>query len=388
MKRFLLIPFLAISLLQSGGTAAPSPRKSSRARKKLPYKAKVPGVDPTMGDNVDGDDLVIRRAAVAALGTFAGSVVVVDPSTGRILTMVNQKLALKTGFVPCSTIKLVTALAALTEGLVSKNTTVFTSRFTSYNLTQALARSNNQYFNILGTRLGFDRVHHYAEMLGLGEKAGLDIPGEQPGYLPLETPEHGGVGMMTSYGDLWQGNPVFDPVLQELHRRKAVVFCHPLPAQCCTALMPRVAPREALFLEFPYDTGRAVVSLLMSGSFVKYRDIRWIFCHCGGPVPALAGRIRNAMSEMSPEVVARMAPNGLDYELRRQYYDTADAAYGPTMAAIMNYIPKSQILFGTDYPFLRVQTNAREITDRGLSAEDMRALQRGNVTALMPQLAN
>jgi cell division protein FtsI/penicillin-binding protein 2 len=200
MKRFLLIPFLALSLLQSGGTAAPSPRKGSRVKKKLPYKAKVPGVDPTMGDNVDGDDLVIRRAAVAALGTFAGSVVVLDPSTGRILTMVNQKLALKTGFVPCSTIKLVTALAALTEGLVSKDTTIYTSRYTSYNLTQALARSNNQYFNILGTRLGFDRVHHYAEMLGLGEKAGLDIPGEQPGYLPLEAPEHGGVGMMTSFG--------------------------------------------------------------------------------------------------------------------------------------------------------------------------------------------
>jgi cell division protein FtsI/penicillin-binding protein 2 len=202
MKRFFLVPFVVLTLLQPGGFAAPSnqPRKNSRARKKLPYKAKVPGVDPTMGDNVDGDDLVIRRAAVAALGTFAGSVVVVDPSTGRILTMVNQKLALKTGFVPCSTIKLVTALAALTEGLVSKNTTVFTSRFTSYNLTQALARSNNQYFNILGTRLGFDRVHHYAEMLGLGEKAGLDIPGEQPGFLPLEAPANGGVGMMTSFG--------------------------------------------------------------------------------------------------------------------------------------------------------------------------------------------
>ena len=74
-------------------------------------------------------------------------------------------------------------------------------------------------------------------------------------------------------------------------------------------------------------------------------------------------------------------------ELPRQYYDTADPAYGPTMAAT-NYIPEWQILFGTDYPFLRIQTNAMEITDRGLSAEDMRALQRGNVTALMPQLAN
>ena len=202
MKRYFLLPIVAFSLLQLGGLSSAAfgqQRKKVATRKKLPYKAKVPGVDPTVGDNVDGDDLVIRRAAVTALGTFAGSVVVVDPSNGRILSMVNQKLALKTGFVPCSTVKLVTSLAALTEGLVSKNTTVYTSRYVSYNMTQALARSNNQYFHILGTRLGFARVHHYAEMLGFGEKAGLEIPGEQPGYLPLEEPKTG-VGLMTSFG--------------------------------------------------------------------------------------------------------------------------------------------------------------------------------------------
>ncbi|MCU1232359.1 MAG: penicillin-binding protein transpeptidase [Candidatus Solibacter sp.] len=205
MKRFFLIPFAVYSLLQLAGIASPAAaqqrkKKTTTSRsKKLPYKAKVPGVDPTVGDNVDGDDLTIRRAAVNALGTFAGSVVVVDPTNGRILSMVNQRLALKTGFVPCSTIKLVTSLAALTEGLVSKNTAIYTSRYVSYNMTQALARSNNQYFHILGTRLGYDRVRHYAEMLGLGEKAGLDIPGEQPGYFP-DSAKIGGVGLMTSFG--------------------------------------------------------------------------------------------------------------------------------------------------------------------------------------------
>src|SRR5206468_6944720 len=130
-----------------------------------------PPPDQTMGDSVDGDDLTVRRAAVSALTGFAGSVVVVDPATGRVLTMVNQKLALATGFIPCSTIKLVTSLAALTDNIVNKNTIVPTSRYVSYNMTQALARSNNQYFNILGRRLGFDRVHHYAGMLGLGDLA-------------------------------------------------------------------------------------------------------------------------------------------------------------------------------------------------------------------------
>src|SRR6185312_4474643 len=150
--------------------------------------------------NIDGDDLTIRRAAVAALGGFAGSVVVADPSNGRVLTMVNQKLALKTGFIPCSTIKLVTSLAALTENVVDKNTLVYTSRYVSYNMTQALARSNNRYFSILGKRLGFERVRRYAEMLGLGEKAGLDILGEEPGALTEDEHIAGGVGVMTAYG--------------------------------------------------------------------------------------------------------------------------------------------------------------------------------------------
>ena len=117
-----------------------------------------------------------------------GSVVVADPSTGRILTMVNQKLALKSGFIPCSTIKLVTALAALTEHVVERDTLIHISRYTSFNLTTAMAHSNNQYFSILGTRLGFERVMHYAQMLGLGEKAGLDIPASNPARCPTGRP--------------------------------------------------------------------------------------------------------------------------------------------------------------------------------------------------------
>jgi penicillin-binding protein 2 len=204
MKRLFLLPLTALSLWQLASVAATPQQKQAAvapAAKKRAVKRRIPPVDPTIGDNVDGDDLTIRRAAVSALGGFAGSVVVVDPATGRILTIVNQKLALRTGFIPCSTIKLVTSLAALTENLVNKNTLIYTSRYVSYNLTQALAKSNNQYFNVLGRRLGFERVHYYGEMLGLGEKAGLDIPGEEPGILPAEEPKAlGGVGMMTSFG--------------------------------------------------------------------------------------------------------------------------------------------------------------------------------------------
>jgi cell division protein FtsI/penicillin-binding protein 2 len=164
-------------------------------------RRREPVVDPTIGDNVDGDDLLIRRAAVDALGSVNGSVVVVDPSNGRVLTIVNQKLALKSGFTPCSTIKLVTSLAALNEGVVDRYMFIRTTRYSSFNLDSAIARSDNKYFAILGNRLGFERVTHYAKMLGLGEKAGLDIPGEEPGVVPLEPPKWGGVGLMISFGE-------------------------------------------------------------------------------------------------------------------------------------------------------------------------------------------
>jgi 6-methylsalicylate decarboxylase len=236
-----------------------------------------------------------------------------------------------------------------------------------------------------------------------GARMAQDYPGRfaQFGFLPMPDVEGSlreieyaldfikapGVGMMTSYGNKWQGHPDFAPVLEELNRRKAVVFCHPLPAACCTALMADTAPREPLLVEFPYDTGRAVTSLLLTGALSRYRDIRWIFCHCGGVVPMLAGRMRNAISEMPADRVAAFAPEGIDHELRRLYYDTADAAYAPSMAAIMSYVPASQILFGTDYPFVRVETNVSELQQRQLAPSDMAAIRRDNVLRLMPQLA-
>jgi len=196
-----------------------------------------------------------------------------------------------------------------------------------------------------------------------------------------------GIGMMTSYGNRWQGNPAFAPVLEELHRRKAVVFCHPLPAACCRALMPDVAPREPLLLEFPYDTGRAVASLLMSGAFSTYHDIRWVFCHCGDVVPALSGRMRNLIAEMPAEEVVKFAPRGMDYELQRQYYDTADAAYAPSMAAIQSYVPATQIIFGSDYPYVSIESNLKELRERHLGGRQTRAIETDNVLRLMPRLS-
>jgi penicillin-binding protein 2 len=153
------------------------------------------------GDVTAGEDPVVRQAAIDALGDMNGTAVVIDPSNGRILAMVNQKLALSPGAEPCSTIKLTVALAALSEGIVTRDTMVKLDGF-RMDMTQALAKSNNLYFEELGRELGFERVHHYAKLFGLGELAGYNIEGEQLGEYPDKPipDSEGGVGRMCSFG--------------------------------------------------------------------------------------------------------------------------------------------------------------------------------------------
>ncbi|HEY6770389.1 MAG TPA: penicillin-binding transpeptidase domain-containing protein [Candidatus Sulfotelmatobacter sp.] len=157
----------------------------------------------TAGDLTAGEDPVVRQAALDALGNMNGTVVAIQPTSGRVLAMVNQKLALSSGAQPCSTIKLSVALAALSEGLVSKETQVRLGGSGRMNLTQALAHSNNAYFEALGRQLGFEKVAYYAHEYGLGELAGYDIAGEQSGTYPEAViPEKlGGVGKMCSFGE-------------------------------------------------------------------------------------------------------------------------------------------------------------------------------------------
>ncbi len=159
--------------------------------------------DITEGDVTAGEDPIVREAAIDALGNMNGTVVAIEPTSGRILAMVNQKLALSSGAQPCSTIKLSVALAAVSEGLIDRETEVPIARRTRLNLTEALAHSNNAYFEALGRRLGFEKVSYYAHQFGLGEYAGYHVPGEQLGTYPdAEIPTKlGGVGKMCSFGE-------------------------------------------------------------------------------------------------------------------------------------------------------------------------------------------
>jgi penicillin-binding protein 2 len=157
----------------------------------------------TLGDVTAGEDPTVRAAAIQALGNMNGTALAIDPSSGRILAMVNQKLALSSGAEPCSTIKLTVALAALEEGLIKRDTPVSLGGGYRVDLTYALAKSINPFFEVLGRTLGFERVKHYANEFGLGELAGYQIQGEQLGIYPdQELPQKlGGVGRMCSFGE-------------------------------------------------------------------------------------------------------------------------------------------------------------------------------------------
>lgn len=156
--------------------------------------------DPTKGDVAEYDDPVVRQIAVDALGHEKGAVVVVDPTDGRILTIVNQQMAFSSALEPCSTIKPFVALAALQEGVITHDTMIRVARRRYMNLTEAMAHSNNEFFQQVGTQLGFDQEIRYEKLLGLGDRVGYDIPEEQTGALPKAPPVFGGVARMSSFG--------------------------------------------------------------------------------------------------------------------------------------------------------------------------------------------
>jgi cell division protein FtsI/penicillin-binding protein 2 len=181
-------------------TVIAAPKLIGVHRSAASKKRSMPFVDPTIGDSVDGEDLMARRAAVQALGSQNGAVVVADSNTGRILSVVNQKLAYQGAYEPCSTIKIVAALAGLSEGIINQDSSLRVTKHHSIDLTEAIAHSNNAYFASVGEKLGYDKIVQYGQMFALGEKAGLNIDAEQPGQIAEAAPSDG-LGMMTSFGE-------------------------------------------------------------------------------------------------------------------------------------------------------------------------------------------
>ena len=209
----LLLAGAACLIVPTGAEAARAGKATSRtstpaARTRTTTHHRRPLVDPTKDDVPSFDDQVVRQVAVEALGHEDGGVVVVDPNSGRILSAVNQPLVFSADYIPCSTIKPVIAVAALNEGILTRDSMLRVSRRRYMNLTEALAHSNNQFFESLGSQMGFATVTKYAREFGLGETVGRDIPQERPGEVPDAPPERGGVARMSSFGEGFRITPL------------------------------------------------------------------------------------------------------------------------------------------------------------------------------------
>jgi predicted TIM-barrel fold metal-dependent hydrolase len=189
-----------------------------------------------------------------------------------------------------------------------------------------------------------------------------------------------GIGLMTSYEDKWLGDAAFARVFDELNRRHAVVYVHPTAPGCCRNLMAYVPPN---LTEFIQDTNRAITSLMYSGSLARLRDIRFVFSHAGGTIPMLVGRMAQ-IGVRRPQVAAKI-PNGIEYELKRLYYEVANSTTRPPIAALTSIVPISQIMFGSDYPFFPISVTTSGLTKVGLSDADVRAIERDNATTLFPR---
>jgi len=198
----------------------------------------------------------------------------------------------------------------------------------------------------------------------------------------FDTLKADGVGVLTSYGNAWLGDTSLAPVLDELNRRKAVVYTHPTDAACCQGLLPRV-PNQ--MLEYPMDTTRTIASLIVSETAARCPDVRFIFSHAGGTLIGVAGRLLGA--EMTADNLARpAAPGSRLHHLRRFLYDTAGSANPVNMQGLKTLVGVSQIVFGTDAPFFDGAPQVQGLQRAGFTAQELLAIERDNAVRIVPRL--
>jgi predicted TIM-barrel fold metal-dependent hydrolase len=191
-----------------------------------------------------------------------------------------------------------------------------------------------------------------------------------------------GIGLLTSYNGKYLGDRSFWPVLEELNRRKALVYTHPTAGPCCRQMIEEV---PTSIIEFETDTSRTIASLVFTGTSARYPDIRWIFSHAGGTMPFLVERYER-LPRIAPGLQKNL-PNGVLAELKKFNYDVAQAAHPPALAALTRLIPTSQIVFGTDYPYRTSIDHVKGLADFGFDAADLYAIERGNALRLLGRAA-
>jgi predicted TIM-barrel fold metal-dependent hydrolase len=191
-----------------------------------------------------------------------------------------------------------------------------------------------------------------------------------------------GFKLQTSYETQWPGDPAFAPVFDELNRRKAVIFFHPTVPGCCTNLLPDLNPP---LIEYPFDTTRAILSLVFGGTVRRCPHIRFIFAHGGGTIPMLAHRVANLV-KVRKDLAAKL-PDGAVAEFKKLYFDIVSATNPPAMAALLKLTTTAQLLFGTDIPYMRAESTVADLAELGLSDADVRAIEYENALRLMPSLS-
>lgn len=197
----------------------------------------------------------------------------------------------------------------------------------------------------------------------------------------LDTLKADGISLMTSYNGKYLGDPTHWAILEELNRRKAVVYTHPTTPACCRGIQPYVSINA---VEGPVDTTRTMVSLMFQGGAAKFPDIKWIFSHSGGVTPFLLSRFTREETVLKDR--QQKLPNGVMHELRKFYYDTAQGNHAGALAALLKIAPVSQILYGTDFPFRDGAEVNGGLGAYGFSAADLRAINRDNALRLLPGL--
>jgi predicted TIM-barrel fold metal-dependent hydrolase len=188
-----------------------------------------------------------------------------------------------------------------------------------------------------------------------------------------------GIGLFTSYRDKYLGDPSFAPVFDELNRRKAVVYTHPIVPDCCKALVPGVPPST---IEFATDTTRTIAGLIFSGTTLRCPDIRFIFSHSGGTLPFLTARFERLNDERKD---GRL-PDGPLPELRKLYYEVAQGNTPGQLAALTQLASLPHVLFGTDFPFRPGAEAVAGLAAYKFAPADLGAIERENALALLPRL--
>jgi predicted TIM-barrel fold metal-dependent hydrolase len=199
----------------------------------------------------------------------------------------------------------------------------------------------------------------------------------------LDTLKADGVEVFTSYDNKWLGDPAFDPVLEELNRRHAVVFVHPSAPTCCFNLLPGIPDTT---IEVQTDTTRAIARVVFSGASQRFPNVRFIWAHAGGTMTALNERL--VMLAKTPQY-EKLLPNGFLAEARKFYYDTAWTSNKTAMEALRTIIPPSQIVFGTDFPFRGIEDQVAALESSGVFTDgELAAIARGNTVALVPRVSS